>query len=129
MKLNSDVAKLEENLTLSSKNDMRNLVNFNVNSGRSQNLQFDVLLLLTAFKASAKKVQKSYLSWHWRVIQPLKKNWLFVWKMTWAIWWILMRVLESFKICFLMGYFRWKYVMFEVKKRSCVVKNDLRFQK
>ena len=62
MTLNSDVAKLEENLTLTSKNDMRNLVNFNVNSGRSENLHFDVLLLLTAFKSSAKKVQKSYLS-------------------------------------------------------------------
>ena len=73
MILNSDVAKLEENLTLSSKNDMRNLVNFNVNSGRSENLQFDVLLLLTAFEASAKIVQKSYLSWHWRVIQTSRK--------------------------------------------------------
>ena len=27
-----------------------------------------------------KKVQRSYLSWHWRVIQNLKKNWLVVGK-------------------------------------------------
>ena len=48
-----------------------------------------VLLLSIACKVSAKKVQKSYLLWHWRVIQTLKKNWLFAWKMAWGIWWIL----------------------------------------
>ena len=34
-----------ETLTLGSRNDMRNLVNFNGSSGKSQNLHFDVLLL------------------------------------------------------------------------------------
>ena len=29
------------------------------------------------------KVQTSYLSWNWRVMQNLNKNWLVVWKMTW----------------------------------------------
>ena len=32
---------------------------------------------------SATKVQTSYLSWHWGVMQILKKNWLVVWKKTW----------------------------------------------
>ena len=44
MKLKSD-AKFEEKLTLGSKYDMRNLVNFNANSGKYGNLRFDVLLL------------------------------------------------------------------------------------
>ena len=44
MTLKSD-AKFEEKLTLGSKNDMRNLVNFNASSGKSGNLHFDVLLL------------------------------------------------------------------------------------
>ena len=35
-------AKFEEKLTLGSKNDMRNLVNFNASSGKSGNLHFDV---------------------------------------------------------------------------------------
>ena len=52
MKLKSDV-KLEEKLTLDSKNDMRNLVKFNVSSGKSGNLHFDVLLLPIAYKVSA----------------------------------------------------------------------------
>ena len=55
-------AKFEEKLTLVSKNDMRNLVNFNVRSGKSENLQFDVLLLSIAYKVSVKKLQKNYLS-------------------------------------------------------------------
>ena len=52
MKLKSDV-KLEEKLTLDSKNDMRNLVKFNVSSGKSGNLHFDVLPLPIAYKVSA----------------------------------------------------------------------------
>ena len=63
MTLKSDT-KFEEKLTLGSKNDMRNLVNFNANSGKSENLHFDVLLLSIACKVSAKKVQKNYLPWH-----------------------------------------------------------------
>ena len=53
---------LKKKLTLDSKNDMRNLVNSNVSSGKSENLDFNVLLLLIAYKVSAKKVQKDYLS-------------------------------------------------------------------
>ena len=56
---------LKKKLTLDSKNDMRNLVNFNLSSGKSENLHFGVLLLSIAYKVSAKKVQKNYLSWHW----------------------------------------------------------------
>ena len=39
-----DDANFEEILTLGSKNDMTNLVNFNASSGKSENLNFDVLL-------------------------------------------------------------------------------------
>ena len=46
--LKSD-AKFEEILTRSSKNDMMNLANFNATSGKSENLHFDVLLLLLAY--------------------------------------------------------------------------------
>ena len=61
MALKSD-AKFEDKLILGSKNDMRNLVNFNANSGKSENLQFDVLPLLIAYKVLTKMVQKSCLS-------------------------------------------------------------------
>ena len=58
-------AKFEEKLTLGSKNGMRNLVNSDVGKGKSENLHFDVVLLLsTVYKISAKKVQKNYFSSH-----------------------------------------------------------------
>ena len=53
--------KFEEKLTLGSKNDMRNLVNFNVSRSKSENMHFDVLLLSITYRVSAKKVQ-DYLS-------------------------------------------------------------------
>ena len=57
-------AKIEEKLALGCKNDMTNLLNFNTSSDKSENLHFDVLPLSIAYKFSAKKVQKSYLSRH-----------------------------------------------------------------
>ena len=120
MTLKSD-AKFEEKLTLSLKNDVKNLVNFNASSGKSEKLHVNVLLLPKACKVSAKKVQKNYLSWYWKKIQTLKKKRLFVWKMTWGIWWILIRAVDSLKICTLMGYFRRKYVMLGLKRCGGVV--------
>ena len=61
MALKSD-AKFEEKMTLDSINDMRNLVNVNANCSKSENSHFDVLLSSIAYKVSAKKVQKNYLS-------------------------------------------------------------------
>ena len=54
--------KFEEKLALGSKNDMRSLVNFNVTSGKSESLHFNMLLFVIAYKALAKKVQKNHLS-------------------------------------------------------------------
>ena len=44
MTVESD-AKFEEKLALGLKNDMKNLVNFNANSGKSENLHFDAFQL------------------------------------------------------------------------------------
>ena len=41
-----------------------------------QNLHFHLLLLCKVFNVWPKNVQGSYLSWHWKVMQNLKKNWL-----------------------------------------------------
>ena len=47
---------------------------------------FDMLLLLKVYKISAKNVQRSFASWHWRMMQNLKRNWLIALKLTWRIW-------------------------------------------
>ena len=54
MTLKSD-AKFEAKPTLGSKNGMLNFVNFNVSSGKSENLQFDVLLCQKHVKFRLKK--------------------------------------------------------------------------
>ena len=55
MTLKSD-ANFEENLTLGCKHNMRNLVNFNVSSGKSRDLEFDVLLLPKSHKSFSLKI-------------------------------------------------------------------------
>ena len=62
-----------------------------MSSQNSKILHFHGFLLSQSYKVSAKKVQKSYLSWHWRVKQSLKKNWLVVSNIMWGIWWISFR--------------------------------------
>ena len=53
--ITEECAKFEEKLTLGSKNDMRNLMNFDVGSGKSENLHFDMLLFSIAHKFSTRK--------------------------------------------------------------------------
>ena len=48
-------AKFEVKLALCSKNDMTNLVNFNMGSGKSDNWHSDVLHSLIVYKVLAKK--------------------------------------------------------------------------
>ena len=62
-----------------------------------KNFHFNVLFLSRVYIVWAKKVQKSYLSWHWRVIQNLERNRLVLSKLTRGIWQILTWALESLK--------------------------------
>ena len=47
---------------------------FDCSAEISPNLYFDRLLLLKVYKISAKKLQRSYVSWYWKKMQNLKKN-------------------------------------------------------
>ena len=81
-----------------------NLVKFYVSKGKSKILHFDGFLLSKLYKASNQKVQKSYLSWHSRVMQSLKKSLLVVSNMKWKIWRIFTKPFKALKI-----YFRWAF--------------------
>ena len=70
-----------------------------------KHLHFDWSLLCKVYNVWPKKVQRSYISWHWKVMQNLKKNWLVVWKITWGIWKIFIRNYESVKLDTFMGFF------------------------
>ena len=54
--------EFEEKLTLGSKNDMKNLVNFNESSGKSEDLHFEVLVLSKVYAVWDKEVQSSDVS-------------------------------------------------------------------
>ena len=60
-----------------------------------KDFHFNGLLLSKACILWPKKVQRSYPSWHWRVMQNLGKNWIVAWTMTWGLLHIFTRALES----------------------------------
>ena len=55
-------AKFEVKLTLGCKNGMKNLMDFNVSSDKSEKFHFDVLRLSKLHNVSAIKVQRSHFS-------------------------------------------------------------------
>ena len=55
-------AKFKRKLTCGLKNDIKNLLNFQASSRKSQNLHFDRMLLSKAYKYLDEKIQKSYNS-------------------------------------------------------------------
>ena len=60
-------AKSKGKLTCGLKN-VKNLVNFLASRQKSENLHFDGLPLFKTYKDLDEKVQKSYISWHWRMM-------------------------------------------------------------
>ena len=76
------IQSLREKMIFDSNNDMKNFVNFNASSDKSEILNLYLWILSIASKVSAKKVQNNDLSLHRKLIETLKKNWLFVSKMT-----------------------------------------------
>ena len=110
-------AKFEDKLNLGSKNNTRNLVNFNAMSVKSENFHSDVLLLSIAYKISAKKYRRIISNDTEKLSKRWRKADYFVWKMKWRVWWTLKPAVESLKINTLMSF------------DNTFVKNDLSFQK
>ena len=79
-------AKFQKEFTCQFKIDMRNLKNLTWALKYLNNLHFSGLLLTIVYNVWAKKVQISYVWWHWRLMQNLKENWRVLSKMTWGIW-------------------------------------------
>ena len=81
MKLNR-YTKFGEESTCRFKIAIRNLTNFDLSTRKFQNVHFTGLLLGKVYIVWAKKVQSSYLSWNWRVIQNLERNRFVISKLT-----------------------------------------------
>ena len=75
--------------------------NFDQSPLKCQNWNFDEILFTKVENVWPYNLQRSYVSWQWRMIQKLKRKWLVVLKMTWATWQNLTRALESLlNLCF-----------------------------
>ena len=101
-------------------------------------LHFNGLLLTKVPDFWAKKVERNYAWWNWRLMQNLSENWLGLPKMTWRIWQIFTRAIGSLEIGSLMGSFYPKQKKYGFKCMSvtftivlCVMtmKNDAKFEK
>ena len=88
-------AKLEEELTCSLKIDMRNLTNLTRALESLKYLHFNGLFLIKVYNVCAKEVQRSYIWWHWRLMQNLKENWFVLSKMSWRIWQVFVHMLKN----------------------------------
>ena len=106
--LRSD-AKFEEKLTLGSKNDMRNLVYFNMSSVKSENLHFDELLLSLVYYVWVKKKYKGVMchdteEWRkiWRGTDLCFEKWC---EKFGEIWWISLELSKISKVCTLRNFF------------------------
>ena len=125
-------AKFKGELICGLKKDIRNLVNFHASSRKSENLQFDWILLkhIKHIKFQMKKYRRVSLV-------TMKSDAKFEGKLTLGFKNDRKNLVNTnvssgcLKICTLIGYFCRKQVIFELKKiqRDCVVKNDLWFQK
>ena len=60
-------------------------------------LEIGTLMGSKAENVWAQQLQGSFLSWQWRMIPNLQRNWLVSSKLTWGIWQILTRALENLK--------------------------------
>ena len=85
------VAKFKWKLTCGLKSHLRNLLNFYESSWKSKNWRFDWIRLSKVYKYLDEKVEKSYVSWNWRVM------WEILWNLMWAV--------ASLEIWTLMCYF------------------------
>ena len=97
---NEEWYKFEEELTCRFKIDMRNVTNYDQGTRMTKKFALwsliNLILLTKLYNVWVKKVQRSCLSLHWRVMQNLKKNWFVVSKMT-GIWWNLTQALKNLK--------------------------------
>ena len=94
---------------------------------------FNALLLCKVYIFWVKKVQQSYPSWHWRGIQNLERNRLFISKLTLGIWQILTWTLESLKNFNFNGLLLSKVYIVWAKKATeelsfMTLKNDAKFE-
>ena len=89
---------------------------FSPGTWKSQNWDFDRILLSKVENVWAQSLHGSYVSWQSRMIQNWKRNWLIVSKLPWKNWRILTHALKILKNLHFNGLFLIKVYNFWTKK-------------
>ena len=97
---------------------------FSPNHSEVWKFHFDGLFLSKVYQVWATKIQRSYLSGPWVVMQKWINPDLAVSKMTWGIGSTFIRALKSLKNCTLMGSFCPKNIMFQVENFRGIMCHD-----
>ena len=79
-------------------------------SPESKNWDFDGVLLSKVENLWAENLQESFVSWQWKMMQDLKRNWHEEFDEFWP------QHSKISKMCTLMGFFWTKYILFELKR-------------
>ena len=69
-----DWCKVRRKTDLLNFKNNKNLVSFGLSTQNSRNFHFGWFLLCKVYNVRPEKRQRSYLSWHWRVMQNLNKK-------------------------------------------------------
>ena len=85
-------------------------------------LHFDGFHLSKSYIKFQLKKYRRILSWHWRVMQSLKKTWPVVSNMTWRIWWLFTQPFRR-----LNNYFEWTVFFQSVDGLSYKYTEELSF--
>ena len=103
MALNADTT-FQGKLTCDFKNNMRDYGKFlPEHVWKSKNWKFDGILLFKVGNLWASNLQGCFVSWQWKMIPSLNRNWLVSSKLIWGIWWILTQALKNLKNLHLNG--------------------------
>ena len=111
----------------------KNLANFDQSTQKSKNWDFDGILLSKVENVWTYNLQGFYVSWQWKMIQNLKKNWLSFQNLHKEFDKFWHKALENLKTLQLNGLLNWpKYIMFEQKAtdESCLMalNTDAKFE-
>ena len=88
---------------------------FSPNHSKVRKFHFDGLFLSKLSEVWANKTQRSYLSWHWTMMQNLDKPWPFGFKNGMISWVNFHYSTQNLKNCTMMGSFCQKHVMFQLE--------------
>ena len=110
------LVKFEEKLTCGLENDIKKFGKFSPEQSNVSELGLWQDSFVQSRKCMSLKLTEELCVMTWKLLQNLKRNWLFASKLTWRICLILTRPLKNLKKLLFNGLLWPNYIMFELKR-------------